>query len=520
VQREGKTDIQTLLEGMTRGQKEKWLLAHREKRRREKLQASEYVPNDGQRPVHENTKPVRCVFSGNGMGKTALAVNEAIWALKGYNPVTKQYTPVPCRTVVVLDHPEKVEQKWLPELKKWTDTENWKFEKRGKPYISAIRTPNNSELLFAFHMQEAQLFESIEVHVAIFDEPPPRHVFIALYRGGREKGYEAKYLLVGTPISGPWLRTELKEPWERGEADDVECFTAGTIVNEHNLADGYIEKFKKRLTEKEQRIRLHGEFYDLEGLALAECFDRSIHIISKPYWRNEWPCVVSIDPHMAKPHHAVLLGIDSDNNFHYIKEIKEKCLARDFARKLKRWYQGYRVVDIVSDSLGSSEYTSGEGFKSFISVLQEEGVRVRATSWDDKSDEDFIERIQTALAIPDKPENGGERIPKLRIWMGNPGIVQDIENVQWIKVKNMELFKPKLDISNKDWLACLKYALASNMAFSKHKESIFVRNKGVDTYGIKGRTEKGQNARMEKQFKLAFKRKKKATVYKESWEKF
>lgn len=507
------------LDSLTREQKEQFLLASREKRRRRKKISSDYTPNDGQRPVHLSEKPVRCVFSGNGMGKTALAVNEAIWAARGYNPTLEKYTPVPARVVVVLDHPEKVEQKWLPELRKWTNIDAKWLQKRGKPYVSAIVFPNGSEILFMFHQAEPQLFESIEVDTAIFDEPPPRHIFIALYRGGREKGREAKYLIVGTPVTGAWLRIEIKEPWERGEADDVECFTAGTIVNEKNLAKGYIEKFSKRLSEKEKRIRLYGEFFDLEGLALAGLFNREAHVIPPPQWDAAWPCACIIDPHTAKPHHAILLGIDKDGYIHYIQEVKEKSVARDFARLLKRWYAKYRVIDIVSDSLGSSEYTSGEGFKSFIQVLNEEGVRARATTWDEKSDEDFINRIQDALAIPEKPDINGDFIPKLRIWEGNIGIVQDMENVQWLKVRNQDVFKPKLDISNKDWLACVKYGLASNLRFDKHKDSIFRRVKGVGTYGVKSFKEKRQS-RAARILKMRLTRPQKRQKLQESWKDF
>lgn len=36
-----------------------------------------------------------------------------------------------------------------------------------------------------------------------------------------------------------------------------------------------------------------------------------------------------------------------------------------------------------------------------------------------------------------------------------------MENVAWLKHKHLDMNKPKLDISHKDYLACLKYALAA-----------------------------------------------------------
>jgi hypothetical protein len=75
-------------------------------------------------------------------------------------------------------------------------------------------------------------FESIELDFCVFDEPPPRYVFIAFKRGGRKKNRTARFLIIGTPISAAWLRTEIYEPWSKGELPDAECFRYGTVVNQ------------------------------------------------------------------------------------------------------------------------------------------------------------------------------------------------------------------------------------------------------------------------------------------------
>jgi hypothetical protein len=448
-----------------------------------------YVPNSGQAVVHKSSKQLRFVLAGNGSGKSALGANEIKWAVEGYNPQTKAYTPVPCRAYVILDKPEKVDMVLLPELRKWMAIEPEYLHKRGKPYISLIQFPNGSSITPLFHEQDPLTAEGIEGDFFWFDEPPPRALFISLRRAGRTKGRPPRYLFTGTPISAPWLRTEIYEPWSKGQLPECECFRFGTAVNEANLIDGYIEQFGRLLTEKERRIRLEGEFFDLDGLALAHLFKQDVHIIDRFEWPADWPTVIAIDPHGSKPHHACLLGVDRDNHYFYIKEIREKVIARQFAKSIKgALMDGYRVVDIICDSSGSAESTGGEGYKSFIQILQDEGIRVRATSFDDKNDEDWMTRIQEALAIPDEPDGFGQRIPQLRIMRGNHGIVSDIENVQWTKVRNLDVLKPKLDISNKDFLACLKYALASNLHIDKGRGSMFVRAKAVTAYGQAPRT--------------------------------
>lgn len=457
-----------------------------EKEQRAKQTRALYVPHSGQKPVHESNKQLRFVFSGNGAGKTTLGCNEVVWAVQGCNQVLETYTMVPCRAFIVLDKPEKVESVILPELRKWTNIDSEQLHKKGKPYVSYISFPNGSSISFLFFDQDPLTAEGLEGDFFWIDEPPPRPLFISLRRGGRTKGRIARYLMTGTPLAAPWLRREIYDKWVAGELPEAECFRFNTELNRANLADGYIEAFSRVLSEKERRIRLAGEFFDLDGLALAHLWKREIHVIARPeYWPETNPCIVAIDPHPSKAHHAVMIGADKDNWLHYMKELKRKEVPRVFAQSLKAWMQGHRVVDIVCDSLGSAEGTGGEGFMSFIQVLKDEGIRVRATTWSEKNDEDFIARIQEVLSIPEEADNFGRKLPKLRVWAGNPGIVMDVENVQWLKIRGHDEVKPKLDISNKDFLSCVKYALAANPHFGKGQEKVYTRPKPVSYGAVK-----------------------------------
>lgn len=477
---------------MTREEKLEYYELLQEKKRRKLAARDSYVPNSGQAEVHKSKKRVRAVFAGNGGGKTALGVNEAIWAATGYNPITGEHTPVPASVVVVLDKPEKIEKTWLPEIQKWYPLDVKHLHKRGKPYIAAITFDNGSEISFAFHDQEAMTFESIEVDKVIFDEPPPKHVFIALMRGGRKKGRKARFLIIGTPIAMPWLRTDIYEPWTRGELPDTECFRYGTAVNASNLAEGYMDDFGRYLSEKEKQIRFEGAFFDLEGLALAHLFKRDTHIIPPPKWPGHWPVLVIVDPHPSKSHIALMLGVTQGGGLRALKEYSSKSAARPFARELKEFMQGYRVVDIVSDSLGSSDSTGGEGRLSFIQVLRDEGIRIRATSYDEKQDEAWIQMIQDVLVIPDEPNNFGERLPKLQVSSACTGLIADVETVQWAKVKNIDDYKPKLDISRKDYLACLKYGLAAQPRFDRGRERV-IRGQAPASWNNKEKWRKPQS---------------------------
>src|SRR3569832_1947853 len=142
-----------------------------------------------------------------------------------------------------------------------------------------------------------------------------------------------------------------------------------------------------------------------------------------------------------------------------------KAPAGKFASTFKEFYDGYRVIDVAMDSLGEIPGTGGDGDMSFGEKLRSCGIPVRSTTFADKNDENFIQNIQQVLEIPDQEDSFGRKIPKLAIMAGNDGIVDDIETVCWLKQRNQEGFKPKLDISAKEKLSLLKYALATQIGF-------------------------------------------------------
>jgi hypothetical protein len=389
---------------------------------------------------------------------------------------------VPARVIVVLDQPMKVASTWLVEIRKWMPLKEEQLHKDGKPFVSRISFDNGSEILFLFHETAEMVFESIELSMGVFDEPCPRHIWISLLRGGRTKGKPASYLFVGTPIGGgAWMREELVTPWARGELPDVEVFKYGTVVNEANLAEGYVEQFQRYLTEKEKRVRLLGEFSDLDGLALAHLFSRENHTLpaSSHRWPPHYPVIIAIDVAMSKPHVALMMGVDKHDQLVVLKELSLKGTAPEFAAALKNWMAGYRVVDIVADSLGSSDLSGGDGQLSFIASLNKHGIRCRATTYNEKDNESWISVIREVLAIPLEADNFGRREPRLKIVDSCTGLINDIETVSWQKVRNEELYKPVLDIAKKDRLAALKYCLAAQPTHDKGRERVIRSRNGA-----------------------------------------
>lgn len=456
-----------------------------EKKRRDKERRPLFKDNahPEQLEVLKSTEIERFVFAGNGSGKTALGSEDTRCVVMGSNPYTGITTAVPCRAYIILDKPEKIEGVVLPELRKWMNIKPEQCHKRGKPYVSEVNFDNGSFIKFLFWDQDPMTAEGIEGDYFWFDEPPPRSLYIALRRAGRTKGRQARYLITATLLRAAWLRIEVLEPWQKKERPNTRCFEFSTYMNRKNLAEGWIEQFEAVLSEKEKLVRLHGKSFDLEGVALSHLFKRDTHTIRRETfdWSHNNPCVIVIDPHPSKAHHCIVMGADRDNQLYVLEEYKERAVARKFMKSLigKGWFSKYRILDIVYDSLGNSEMTSGEGFLPFGAVINEvlkqHGLgRARATSYNEKNDEDFINRIQDVLLVPDKPNNFGQMVPKFRIMSDCIGTIADIENVQWAKDRRNDENKPHLDITHKDFLSCVKYALATNLSGSKTKDKIYM----------------------------------------------
>lgn len=464
-----------------------------------------YRPHTEQAKVHKSTALERYLFCGNGFGKTTILVNELHWAATGWNPQTKVHTKVPAKIYVVVDDPGKIEQIIIPEYRKWNDLPDEWLSKQGKPNISLIRYENGSEIHFLSHEVNLLKLEGVEMDYLFFDEPPPRHVFIGLYRGGRVS--DLRILLSGTPLYQPWLRTEIYEPWIEGERPEIECFSGSTTDNP-NLATKYLERFGRLLTEQEKATRLHGAFFDASGQALAHLWNKHRHLVNRKdlHWSDNNPCAIVIDPHPSKAHYAVLLGVDRENRYVVLDAYKEKAIAREFINLIikRGWLDDYRVIDIVYDSLGNTDTSSGEGFRSFGEVINEELERqsygrARGTTYRDKDDEDFVERIRDVLAVPDTPDNFGNYVPRLRVVeeSGNiylKGVERDINQVQWQHDRRTGENKNKLDISNRDYLACIKYGLASNLFYNKSKDIAHHPRKSI--YGFKTRSQRKVKVRI------------------------
>lgn len=472
------------LKALTREQKLKLIEFEEEKKRRAKNKKQGYEPHEGQTKVHVDKARERWVLCGNGWGKSAALTQEVHAAATGYNPWTKETTKVPARIVVILDSPEKIKDQFFYEYRKWFPVNEDNFHKDGKPYTRRYTYDNGSEVTFMFFEMEEMKFEGIsDIDYIFSDEPMPRSVYIALYRSTRGKDSQPRLLMCGTAISQAWIRREVWLPWSRGETKNISCYQFSSEQNRQNLREGFIEEFAGKLTAAERKVRMDGGFFSTEGLALAELLDTKKHLIAPFDIPPDWPHILICDFHPRKAHVFLLICADKDDNVYVIDEWSSRKTPQDLAIQMhERWGQ-HRIVDIVCDSLGSSELTGGMGNLSFIQALnqiwREEEIpwRVRATTWAEKQDEAWMQLIQSHLVIPRIPDNYGNCLPKLRIFDTCRALWHDLENVSWLRYKGMEENKPKLDMVMMDYLSCLKYGLAARPRYGYAKDRVVKSSK-------------------------------------------
>lgn len=433
----------------------------------------EYIPNPVQSRVHRSVAFIRALFSGNGVGKTTACIKEGIWTATGTHPY-RETARIPNTTIIVLDDSSKADTVYMAQLRKkrWYDVEKLKTEKHGRSYTQEVKFPNGSNWIFMTHEMAEDKWESIECACVIFDEPPPRFIYIALMRGMREKDMKPWIMFAGTPRGryAPWMYREIYRPWKFGQDPEIECFFGSTDDNLVNLDPDTIKRWEKRYTDDELKTRRHGSFEFLSGRIFTE-FNKDIHV-EKPFaWPRQWPCILAIDPHLRKNHVAVIIGIDPDKELHVIRELETSLAGRKAAEFFIRAVDDLWIRTAICDSFGSIDmYDDGEERKSFIKLFNETAVKLgkprlqlRSTTRKQKRDDEWIEDMKDLLRL--ETDLAGQERPRFHVWDICVKTIDNFESYVWDEYtgRKADLQEPKEEPlgTNCDHLMCVKYGIAT-----------------------------------------------------------
>lgn len=247
---------------------------------------------------------MRFFLGGNRSGKTTAGVVEDIYLATGTHPSLKKWK-VPCKGLIVIQDFETHGKNILePKMNEWCPKgEIINVDRNQTGAIKKYYFKCGSVIDVASHDQDIKVFEGTDYDFVHFDEPPPRKIFVAVWRGLTDRG--GLLHLTATPLMSPWLYKIYKNFLA---GDPLIWFKmVKTKENAKNIGEGNealgikrIEEFASQLDADEVAARMDGEMAQMRGLVFKS-WDSKHHLIKPFPIPADWKIYESIDPHPQKP---------------------------------------------------------------------------------------------------------------------------------------------------------------------------------------------------------------------------
>lgn len=251
-----------------------------------------YRPHTGgQRQFHRSSGIVRCLFPGNGFGKTTAAGNEANWWLTHTHPFQK----TPKWPVIIIWCCETFKQFKIlrPQLEQQCLDKPFTFNKSDHIYTF----PDGGMMFLVSGDSSWTHVQGINPDLVIFDEEPPEALWneMKMRRRGVRK---TRYVFAATATQGmTWMHRDLYKPWlthhlENGfdertamlaQAHEMLWVWARGGITDNPGADAGDRKWYSSQTfnsEAERAVRLGGGFADFSGTPV---FDLQALELQQPY---------------------------------------------------------------------------------------------------------------------------------------------------------------------------------------------------------------------------------------------
>ena len=247
---------------------------------------------------------------GNDTQKTTAAVNSFINMLLP-EPINPWFDGTfyksfrrPCRARIVSD-PSTVKDKIVPELEKWLPKNSYTATKGRRDYLSEWTIHGTgSKFDIMTYDQDLKEFESADIDIQWFDEPPKREIVSASIQRFRSGGY---FMFTLTPLMGASF---MIDEYINAVDDYTKVTTARMEDNclSHGVRgirshEAILQKISK-CDPLEIEARVEGKFVFLAGMKYP-MFSKDIHIVDtikyeKEEINNRYIIVNIIDPHDRK----------------------------------------------------------------------------------------------------------------------------------------------------------------------------------------------------------------------------
>jgi len=283
-----------------------------------------------QEEFHKSKKRVRLLLASNKVGKTYGAIEESLQLTFGTHPYTKM--PVPNRGRIVGTDLEKgIEEDVWGIYKILMPASELSSEPRkySGGQVKKVCYKNGSTVEFMSYEQDDGLFEGGEGNWCLFNEPPPRKVFVATVRWLMKRG--GIIFIAATPLWEAWLYDELFLK-QGPNPDQPDVFQINAYENPY-LSDEGIKSLVDATPEDEQEARIFGAFKHLTGLVYKEF--GNVHRIPAFPIPKDWTRGMVHDYHSRTPCALLWYAVDPSGNIYLYDELKVDKTIFEIAELIK-----------------------------------------------------------------------------------------------------------------------------------------------------------------------------------------
>lgn len=320
----------------------------------------------GQRLAAHQTHRLKIIEGGNRTGKTEFGAKETVAHALGFRPwlhpdhtdYRLPYVP-PLKIRIGAENLSKsVVETIIPKLMKYLP-QSQIAATRVEPKTGAIvyiRLLNGSEIFVITYTMDPDDLEGSDFDFAWFDEPPPRSIFMATWRGLTDRLGSA--LITCTLLKEPWIHQELyaravivdelygkeNSPEQhdqrlenrQGDKDNYAARWDITVNLGYGLTQEKIDGLASKLKPEERLSRLHGKPAHYHGLVFKD-FDRAYHVMEGDLDDTEaYTYYESVDPHERTPHAYSFYAVGEDGTVYKYDELwyeqgVNACSAKELA---------------------------------------------------------------------------------------------------------------------------------------------------------------------------------------------
>jgi hypothetical protein len=273
------------------------------------------------------------------------AYNEWVEANKQDSVATRFKGPLKIR-VLGEDYEKAIGQTLLPKFFRFLRPELIASKRKNQSgVVNQIILMDGTVIDFLTYQQASDTMEGWDGHIAAYDEPPPRDMYIANARGLID--HNGISLFAMTPLKEPWIADEIAN----SPSGDTKTFVLNTYDNPY-LDAKTIKAFEDKLNDDEKQTRIHGKFLHLQGLVFKE-FNMLEHVIEPFTMPRSWTTYVAIDTHPRTEQALLFVVVDNRGQVYSVHEIFEHGTPEDVAEWIIEYHANQRKIHMAVIEPGS-----------------------------------------------------------------------------------------------------------------------------------------------------------------------